>query len=166
MGLTLSNDFTNTFRDEHRVIRDLLFDLIDAFERRDLADARSLLGSIAQRTGPHFRYEEESLYPSLVQIFGASYVDKLLGDHDGAIRAARRLVEIATGEDTDDHTIEEAVTHVRGILPHVSDCDGLSIFVERLPDDEIRSIFEARRRADQDALPLLDWATTIRGREL
>ena len=35
----------------------------------------------------------------------------------------------------------------RSILPHVSDCDGLSIMVERFPDERIRTILETRQRA-------------------
>ena len=166
MTITLPDRFTHTFREEHRVVRDLLLDLIAAFQQRDLELAGTLLGAMADRTGPHFRYEEESLYPSLVQIFGEAYVGKLLDDHDGAIRSAHRLVDIVTAGDADDATLEEAQDLVRGILPHVSDCDGLSIFVERLPDNEIEEIFRARDRARLDALSLLVWASTVRGREL
>lgn len=114
-------------------MRDLLFDLIDAFGDRDLSRASVLLGEIAAATGPHFRYEEESLYPNLVDVFGADYVDKLLGDHDQAVRTARRLVELAGQPQLSDAEVDEAVAGARSILPHVSDCDGLSIMVERFP---------------------------------
>jgi hypothetical protein len=162
--VTQAATFTDIFRHEHRAVRDLLFDLIDAFGARDLARARDLLGQIAALTGPHFRYEEESLYPNLVDVFGVEYVDKLLGDHDGAIRTARRLVELASLDRLDDAQVAEAVAGARSILPHVSDCDGLSIMVERFPDERIDTILDTRQRALTADVDLLTWAGGIRNR--
>jgi hypothetical protein len=51
-------------------------------------------------------------------------------------------------------------------LPHVSDCDGLSIMVERLSEEKIRSILDARDRALQAGLDLLSWANEVRARSL
>lgn len=162
--MTAAATFTEVFRAEHREVRDLLFALIDAFQDRNTALARSLLDRIAAVTGPHFRYEEESLYPNLVAVFGKDYVDKLLGDHDAAVRTARRLVELATVDSLDDDQVSEAVAGVRSILPHVSDCDGLSIMVERFSDEKINSILDTRERALSAGVDLLTWASTIRDR--
>lgn len=164
--MTAAATFTEMFRHEHRAVRDLLFDLIDAFGARDQARARDLLGEIATLTGPHFRYEEESLYPDLVEVFGAEYIEKLLDDHDGAIRTARRLVELADQDRLDDSRIAEAVAGARSILPHVSDCDGLSIMVERFPSERIATIFDTRERALSADVDLLTWAASIRSRRV
>jgi hypothetical protein len=156
--------FSTIFREEHRLVRDLLIDLVRAFEARDLPRATLLIGETATATGPHFRYEEESLYPALVPIFGTEYVEKLLGDHDFAIASARRLVELAGRETLTDDETAEAVRLVRGILPHVSDCDGLTIMVELLPDPSIESILATRDAAREEALDLLTWAAEVRPR--
>src|SRR6516165_5355764 len=89
--------FAAVFREEHRIVRDLLFDLLDAYELGDSTRARKVLSEVARITGPHFRYEEEALYPALVPVFGPEYIEKLLGDHDFAIASARRLVELTDG---------------------------------------------------------------------
>jgi len=162
--MTAAATFTSIFREEHREVRDLLFDLIAAFQARDTGRARSLLTQIAGRTGPHFRYEEESLYPELVDVFGADYVDKLLSDHDGAVRTARRLMELAGKDTLSDAEVAEAVDGARSILPHVSDCDGLSIMVERFPEARIEHILQTRQRALAADVDLLTWAGTIRQR--
>lgn len=159
----MSEAFTRQFRAEHREVRDALFDLSDAFAAHDAAGAGALLGKIAGLTGPHFRYEEETMYPSLVQIFGADYVSALIDDHDGVIAGARRLVELAGGP-IDDAVAVEAKSVVQGMLPHVSDCDGLSIMVERLSDAEVDAIFATRDRALADGLDLLTWDETVRSR--
>lgn len=159
----MSDEFSKMFRDEHRQVRDGLLDLQDAFAARDNERAGALLGQIATLTGPHFRYEEETMYPSLVQIFGADYIDSLIDDHDGAIASARRLVELAGGDLSDDG-VAEAHELIRGILPHVSDCDGLSLMVERLDQDEVDAIFANRDASMTEGLDLLTWDDTVRKR--
>jgi hypothetical protein len=156
--------FNDIFRKEHRAVRDLLFDLIDAFKARDGARVRALVTKIAVLTGPHFRYEEESLYPDLVDVFGADYVDKLLADHDGAVRTARRLVELADLDELTDAEVTEGIAGARSILPHVSDCDGLSIMVERFADERVDGILKTRQRALDADVDLLTWAASIRNR--
>jgi hypothetical protein len=156
--------FSELFREEHRAVRDLLLEVVAAFEAHDLPRASRLLAETAAATGPHFRYEEESLYPALAPIFGDEYVEKLLGDHDLAIAAARILVELAGQDTIEDEEVAEAIRLVRVILPHVSDCDGLSIMVELLPDAYVESILASREAARAAGLGLLPWADGVRRR--
>lgn len=160
----LVDEFTDIFRAEHRQVRDRLLELISAFERRDPTKAAALLDTIAQLTGPHFRYEEEALYPALTDIFGLDYIEKLLADHDQAIANARRLVQLAQQDALTDTDAAEATALARAILPHVSDCDGLSIMVEVIPDESVRSVLIARDHARLDDLDLLAWSSTVRER--
>lgn len=160
----LAAHFSEIFRDEHRNVRDALLDLIQAFQQRSKPRMQELLQMIAALTGPHFRYEEESLYPALAEIFGAEYIEKLFGDHDRAIGKAKRLVEVAAQESLCDQDVAEATKHIRAILPHVSDCDGLSIMVERLPAEKVQAVFKARDRCRKDGLNLIQWAESVRQR--
>lgn len=162
--MMLADEFTRTFRDEHRQVRDALLNLIQAFRERDVTRIRSLLSQAAALTGPHFRYEEESLYPALVEIFGEAYIAKLFRDHDRVIGSAKKLIELAGKETLADTDVATAIGLIRGILPHVSDCDGLSIMVERLEEEKVRSILEARARSLGDGLGLLGWADRVRNR--
>ncbi|MFN8222075.1 MAG: hemerythrin domain-containing protein [Gaiellales bacterium] len=162
----LADEFSTVFRAEHRAVRDALLGLITAFEARDLDRVRVLLGHTAELTGPHFRYEEETLYPSLVSVFGKAYIDHLFEEHDGAIERAAALVALAGREHLEETDVEHAVQLVREILPHVSDCDGLSVMVEVLPDTEVEAIFAARERSGAEGLDLLTWAQGVRGRPL
>ncbi len=156
--------FAEQFRAEHRQVRDLLLQLQQAFEQRDTSRASELVQAIAALTGPHFRYEEEAVYPALVAIFGEDYVQKLLGDHDRVISSAARLAELAGKENLQESEAQEAVRLIRGILPHVSDCDGLSIMVECLPQEQVQHILDVRSQSLADNVDLLRWATTIRAR--
>lgn len=160
----LSDQFTQLFREEHRKIRDTLLDLIQAFKEKDRARIENLLNQAAVLTGPHFRYEEEALYPALTEIFGEEYIEKLLGDHDQAIGIAKRLVELARKEHLTEEDVAEAVSLIRKVLPHVSDCDGLSIMTEKLSEDKIKSILDTRESSLKAGLDLIKWAESIRNR--
>ncbi len=162
----LADHFTQIFREEHRSVRDTLLDLIRAFGDRDKRRINLLLHQTAALTGPHFRYEEEALYPGLVEIFGEEYVEKLMRDHDQAIGRAKILVELAGKEQLTDDEVTKATRIIRTILPHVSDCDGLSIMVERLPESKVRSVLEARDRSREAGLDLLQWADQVRNRPI
>lgn len=64
------SDPINELKTDHEQVRDYLLDLIDASARRDAKKALELLLTLDKLTGPHFRFEEESLYP--VQLFSSS----------------------------------------------------------------------------------------------
>ena len=160
----LADKFSQIFRDEHRQVRDCLLALSQAFKDQELPRVGSLLGDVAALTGPHFRYEEESLYPSLVGVFGEEYIEKLLADHDQAIGSAGRLVALAGQESLSPEDVDLAVKLIRGILPHVSDCEGLSIMTEVLPEEKVQAVLDSREQALQANLNLIDWAGQVRKR--
>lgn len=162
--MTAVQEFTEVFRTEHRQVRDLLLELVRAFDERDARRARSLVATVAQATGPHFRYEEEAMYPRLTAIFGDAYVGKLLTDHDGAIRNARELQRLAGNDELTAEQAARGIELTRQILPHVSDCDGLAIMVETLPGEVADGILSARTSALDAGLDLLTWAATTRER--
>jgi len=160
----LADEFALLFREEHRKIRDSLLDLIQAFQNREKPRIQALLQQTAVYTGPHFRYEEEALYPALVEIFGQEYVDELLRAHDRAIATARKLVEKAGKDPLTDQDVAEATSLIRAVLPHVSDCDGLSIMVERLSEAKVRSILDTRETSRHAGLDLFSWVEQVRRR--
>jgi hypothetical protein len=160
----LSERFACVFHEEHRALRDDLLDLVEALRARDRTAARSLLVRMAADAGPHFRYEEEALYPALVEIFGPEYIERLVGNHDRAISVAGSLAALAARSALSDEDVVYGVRLVRSVLPHVSDCDGLSIMVERLSGETVRAILGARDIARAQGLDLFDWAMRVRRR--
>jgi hypothetical protein len=160
----LADQFSQIFREEHRQVRDLLLALIQAFRERDLDRIWDLLGQGAAFIGPHFRYEEEALYPALVGVYGEDYIEQLLREHDGAIRSSGRLMALADQPSLSADDVAEATGIIRGILPHVSDCDGLSIMAETLPDEQVQTILDARERSLAAGLDLFQWVQQVRAR--
>jgi len=157
--------FFKEFRQEHRDIRDLLFDMITSFAKKDFEESGELLKRLDVLTGPHFRYEEESLYPALIQVFGEPYINKLLTDHDLAIARAKKLKSIISSKRNEEDDITDCINTVRSILPHVSDCEGLTIMVEKLDDEIVNEICDSMEHARIENLPLIEWSETSRGRK-
>ncbi|MFO0795804.1 MAG: hemerythrin domain-containing protein [Candidatus Brocadiaceae bacterium] len=151
------------FREDHRKVRDGLLELMEALQSKDIATARKILGKINVLVGPHFRYEEETLYPTL-RVFLGEYVDQLLKEHDGVIATARSCAALLKKDSLTDGEAKQAVSAARTLLIHVSNCDGLSILSERLNKKEIDTLSEKLAAARKAGVSLLDWADTIRNK--
>ena len=161
-----TKDFYIEFRKEHRIIRDLLLDMITALLQKDIYKADTLLGELDFITGPHFRYEEEALYPALISILGEPYITKLIADHDLAIAKANKLKSIIKKKEHSEDDYLEGINLVRSILPHVSDCEGLTIMVEKLSKEKVNTIIYSMDSSKKQNIPLLAWSEKLRDRKL
>ena len=157
-------DAIKVFREDHREVRDGLLELADALELKNVEKAGKILEKLNNLLGPHFRFEEEALYPTLRRFLG-EYVDTLLKEHDGAISAARELAELIKRGQISDEDAKKAANKTRALLVHVSNCDGLAILAERLDEEEIKELNEKFQRIKEERVPLLDWAERIRKKE-
>ena len=160
--MSATTQFGEAFKNEHRAIRDALLNLIQAFRNRDVSNVRHFLNQTAALSGPHFRYEEEAFYPVLIEVLDDEQVQKLLGDHNRAIDAARNLMRLAAQNELTERDAQSGARYARSLLPHVFECDGLSIMAELLPDKTMQGVLEARDRSRRADLDLLRWADTVR----
>ena len=149
------------FREDHRKVRDGLLDLASAAEARDVARARDILGQIDKMVGPHFRYEEEILYPTLRQFLG-DYADSLVAEHDGVIETAKTAAKLLSQPSLSEEEGKAVAKAARALLVHVSNCDGLNILAERLPGEKLEELGEHFAQSRAQGVPLLTWADTIR----
>lgn len=153
-------------REDHKKVRDTLLNLIDAIRRLDTTKAFELLIILDKLGGPHFRFEEESMYPLMKRFYGEEYYNRLLEEHDRVIRAARGIVEmLGKGAITPEEAQALISTVQNEIMPHPITCSGLEIFMERLSQDELDKIAASMVPAREAAVPLVEWAETIRARK-
>jgi len=151
------------FREDHRKVRDGLLEIIEALEAKDILSSRKILATINTLVGPHFRYEEETLYPAL-RVFLGDYVDQLLKEHDNVIETARACLELLQKNHLTDEETKQAANAARALLVHVSNCDGLAILSERLDKKELDRLSDKYESTREAAVPLLEWATNIRNK--
>lgn len=152
---------------DHTWVRDILLDLIEASNRRDATEALELLLRLDKLGGPHFQWEEESFYPTLERFFGAEYKEYLISVHDRIIRAARKLAEIfGKGEITEEES-PKLVSLIRNeILPHPIECEGLTLFAEKLTKKELEEMAEHFETLRKSGVGLLKWAKEVRPRKV
>jgi len=156
------HEVIESFTEEHRKVRDTLMELVEAVKEDDVETARKKLEEIDELSGPHFRYEEETLYPALVEYFGEEQVIDLVKEHDEAIETARELDELLHGETVPDEERGSIVQTVSPLLVHVSDCEGLTIYMEEMSDETLDRVAESRERALEENAPLTEYAKEIR----
>ncbi len=153
------------FREDHRKVRDSLLELASAAESGDLDTARAVLGAIDALAGPHFRYEEESLYPSMKEFLG-EYVDSLVEEHDSAIKTARVAAKILSQSSVSAEEGKMAAGAARALLVHVSNCDGLNILAEKFSQAKLDQLADNFQKSRDQNVPLLKWADTVRERKV
>lgn len=159
-------DPISQFRSEHAKIRDALLDLIDAINRRDVPKALEILTRLNVMVGPHFRWEEESLYPLMEKFFGKQYLEYLLGVHDRIVRRAKEILEILGAGEIKPEQVETLSNIVRNeIIPHPIECDGIALFAEKLSEKEIEKLRDDLERIHKEGIPLLEWAEKIKDEE-
>jgi hemerythrin-like domain-containing protein len=151
-----------TFEEEHRRTRDNLLELSEAIEDGDLDRAEELVHEINAEAGPHFQYEEASLYPALVPFFGEKKVEELVAEHDEAIEAARTLAALTSQDELTDEEKQEALWALPDIMVHVSDCDGLTVYLEKVDDEVFEDIEESIEDAHEQGLTLTEYDDTVR----
>ncbi|MDO8472716.1 MAG: hemerythrin domain-containing protein [Dehalococcoidia bacterium] len=161
--MTTVFDPISEFREDHRKVRDGLLVLAAAAEAGDMETARKTLGAIDTLVGPHFRYEEEALYPALREFLG-EYVDQLVAEHNGVVATAKVAAELLskpTLTKEEGHAVAKAA---RSLLVHVSNCDGLNILAERFSHEKLAALGRKYQKARKAGVGLLKWADTIRAK--
>jgi hypothetical protein len=156
--------FVEGFRDEHRAARDALLGIARALRARDRDAIGKLMMELDAGVGPHMRYEEEVMYPALTAVFGTDYIERMLEDHDRGYGMGARLMEIASQDPITEEGIEEGVALIQRQLPHITDCDGLVLAIEVLPEERQLAICRARDRALAEPITMTAWGER-RGRE-
>lgn len=154
-------DPISEFREDHRRVRDDILSITEALRNKDVEKARDILGELNVLVGPHFRYEEEVLYPALRKFLG-EYVDQLLKEHDNVIETAKVCAGLLAKDELTDQESEDAQKAAMALLVHVSNCDGLAILSERFNREELDDLGRKFAEAREKNVPLLEWADTIR----
>lgn len=149
------------FREDHRKVRDDVLELTDALKNKDVVKAREVLGRLDSLTGPHFRYEEETLYPAMRDFLG-EYVDQLISEHTDIVNTAKACAGLLSKDELTNEEADEGQKAAKALLIHVSNCDGLAILSERLTPEELDNLGDKFWEARQKDISLLDWAEKIR----
>ncbi|MFQ5874305.1 MAG: hemerythrin domain-containing protein [Dehalococcoidia bacterium] len=151
-------------QDDHRQARDGIFDLLQACQERNPRRAREIVDLIDMVAGPHWRWEEEALYPAVGQLSEELRLS-LLKEHDEVIEAVQKVTDILKQKNIPPQDWEEIRNKILAMLYHIATCDGLVIMIEKLSDNDLVNIRQAIFVAQRDEVRLLEWAQTLRKKQ-
>ena len=82
-----------------------------------------------------------------------------------AIARFERLSSLLSKNEMNNVEGNTAIFMLRGLLPHISDCEGLTIMLELFDGKRIEKISKAMNIARKENLGLLTWSNTLRNRK-
>lgn len=150
-------DLIQEFHADHRKVVSALFDLRQAISQRDVQRVRSILNAAEGLVGPHFKFEELYLYPALERFLGEAFSEKLLNEHDGIFRSIRRIGKLAQKESWSESDLQSAMANLELIYEHPIGCDGLSLWIERLPSQERDKLLRQMQEVRLEGTPLSEY---------
>ena len=148
---------TEEFHSDHTKVVEALMELKGGIETRDPARVRATLGEANKLVGPHFKFEEHHLYPRLTEFLGEARVQKLLTEHDGVFRGVTALVALAQKDAWTEADARSAAANLDLIWEHPITCDGLSLYIERLPPKVQASLLEQMEEKRRQGTTLLEY---------
>lgn len=145
------------FHSDHQKVVGALCALRQSIAEGDIPQVRRILCAAEELVGPHFKFEELYLYPALEPFLGESYTKKLYNEHDGVFRSIRRIAQLAQLESWSESDHQSAATNLELIYEHPIACDGLSLWMEKLPDAEQQGLFEKMREVRRQGTSLSEY---------
>jgi len=116
-----------------------------------------VLAEADRLVAPHFEFEERYLYPSLKEFLGEGRLQRLLMEHDGVFRAVAALLELSSKPAWDAADTRAAESYLDLIWEHPVTCDGLSLYIERLPAEQQNALLERMQEMRRKGTTLLEY---------
>ncbi len=154
-----NNRFLRAFKEEHKVILNELLELRKVVNNRDNEAAAKLVEDLDRIMGPHFKVEEEALYPMLREYFGDENVEKLIEEHDIATSAMIEFKNNIGNKGYLEEHARDTLKHLQGFFMHVTSCDGLSIIIDRFSDEQKQELETRLDEVWENPEPLTSWRT-------
>lgn len=145
------------FHSDHQKVVGALFELRQSIATRNIPRIREILESAEGLVGPHFKFEELYLYPALERFLGEASVKRLLVEHDGIFRSVGRIAQLAQKDSWSDADAESAAANLDLIYEHPIACDGLSLWMERLPAGEQNDLLGKMQQVRRQGTRLSDY---------
>lgn len=145
------------FHADHQKVVAALFELRQAIAARNIARVRAILNAAEDLVGPHFKFEELYLYPALERFLGEAYAKRLLNEHDGVFRSVGKIAQLAKKDSWSETDYRSAQTNLDLIYEHPISCDGLSLWMERLPAEEQQQLLEKMQEVRQQGTRLSEY---------
>ncbi len=150
------------FTKYHYKQRNLLMDIVESIKKDQIREAQKKLEELSTLTGPNFRYEEETLYPKLMGIYGEDYINKLLDEHDKTIEKAKELKSLLNRDSISEEEKELLYITLSPLLTHIAKCENLSVHIREMSGEDIQDIYQSMSNPKYEKMDLFEYTGQIR----
>lgn len=153
----MASTLVQEFHQDHTKVVQSLFNIREAITQRNPERLAAVLAEANRLVGPHFEFEERYLYPDLKPFLGEERLQRLLVEHDGVFRAVAALLRLSAKSPWDDNDVRAAESYLGLIWEHPVTCDGLALYIERLPENQQGELLERMQEMRRKGTTLMEY---------
>ncbi|KXB06077.1 hypothetical protein AKJ53_01430 [candidate division MSBL1 archaeon SCGC-AAA382F02] len=147
-------DLIEEFSKDHYTVMEKLNSIADAADNQDEARIRTLAKELDELLGPHFYFEEMDLYPATKRFVGEERVEEYIEDHEPVAPTLENLKEL---EEISPEKAEEIKDKLTSFYKHVNDCEGTTVLVDALLEEEKNELASKFEKYRKDIGSLTSW---------
>lgn len=137
-----SSSLRAAFLDDHRRLTRGLLRLLEALKENDPAAARAAADELDEVAGPHMEFEETIFYPTLEQLLGSDFVDRLSHEHALGQDAVRTVLRRNADAPFPESERRMLVERMETALEHALSCGSLLSHLDNLDECTTRKMHE------------------------
>jgi hypothetical protein len=154
----MGGDLIKELHADHQQVVTALLGLRQAITDTNIPRVRSILETAEGWLGPHFKFEELHLYPALEPFLGGHGVTRLGREHDDVFQNVGKIAQLAQKDEWSEQDYQSAQESLQLIYEHPISCDGLSLWMERLPSAQHRHPYEKTQEIRKHGTSFSDYA--------
>ncbi|MEX0728838.1 MAG: hemerythrin domain-containing protein [Planctomycetaceae bacterium] len=127
-----ARQFRDDFTADHQFLTRGLLDLLNALQENDFAKTRELAQEIDEKAGAHIQFEEEHLYPELVERRDPAFVIRLYHEHELGREAIDTIVNRPSDEPFSENQRSALMSKLQIALEHAYTCGSLLSYASNI----------------------------------
>ncbi len=139
--LSAKSELELAFLEDHQHLLKGLTEILERLGANDLGAAVAAAERVDEAVGPHMRFEEEELYPTLRAVLGNDYVNRLYDEHTEGQQAIAELRSRGPEPLTEDEKAR-LMEAVETTLNHAVSCGTLLSHLDALDEARQSALLE------------------------
>ena len=130
-----NEDFIDGFRIDHRNLNNCINSLHRALKNSEMNEVKVILSEMKKTTEPHFKFEEDYLYPRLQRLMRET-TQQLHNEHETILNFFDETIDILDKANPSGIKKETILNNLSRFSIMLEKCDDLSSFAEKFHQDE------------------------------
>lgn len=123
-------DFIGAFQQDHNKIKNHVNSLQKSIKNLQITQSRTILNKIEELVEPHFKFEEDYLYPRLQRLM-REITQKLYNEHQAVLKFFKEATDIVKKDRLSKIEKENILNNLTKFYTILEQCEDLANFAER-----------------------------------